>query len=103
MHINGAPRLWKHAALKTFQVHTGADREKTMEIKREHHINFWYIIAALIAIMLIQNFFIQATRTKTIPYSEFQQLVDQGGVSDVVVGQTTITGTLKDAKATEPQ
>jgi cell division protease FtsH len=74
-----------------------------MEIKREHHINFWYIVAALIAIMLIQDFFIQATQTKTIPYSEFQQLVDQGGVSDVVVGQTTITGTLRDAKPSEPQ
>jgi cell division protease FtsH len=74
-----------------------------MEIKREHHINFWYIIAALIAIMLIQDFFIQTTQTKTIPYSEFQQLVDQGAVSDVVVGQTSITGTLKDAKASEPK
>jgi cell division protease FtsH len=74
-----------------------------MEIKREHHINFWYVIAALIAIMLIQDFFIQTTQTKTISYSEFQQLVDQGAVSDVVVGQNSITGTLKDAKASEPQ
>jgi cell division protease FtsH len=74
-----------------------------MEIKREHHINFWYVIAALIAIMLIQDFFIQTTQTKTISYSEFQQLVDQGAVSDIVVGQNSITGTLKDAKASEPQ
>jgi cell division protease FtsH len=74
-----------------------------MEIKREHHINFWYVIAALIAIMLIQDFFIQTTQTKTISYSEFQQIVDQGAVSDVVVGQNSITGTLKDAKASEPQ
>src|SRR6201995_2143880 len=74
-----------------------------MEIKREHHINFWYVIAALIAIMLIQDFLIQTTQTKTIPYSEFQQLVDQGAVSDVVVGQTSIPGTLKDAKPSEPQ
>jgi cell division protease FtsH len=73
-----------------------------MEIKREHHINFWYIIAALIAVMLIQNFFIDATRTKTIPYSEFEQLVGQGAVSDLVVGPARITGTLKDAKPDQP-
>ncbi|HEY0183142.1 MAG TPA: ATP-dependent metallopeptidase FtsH/Yme1/Tma family protein, partial [Rhodopila sp.] len=74
-----------------------------MEIKREHHINFWYIIAAVIAVMLIQDYFIQATLTKTIPYSEFEQLVDQGAVSDLVVGPTRITGTLKDAKPNEPK
>jgi cell division protease FtsH len=74
-----------------------------MEIKREHHINFWYVVAALIAVMLIQNYLVEATQTKTIPYSEYQQLVDQGAVSDVVVGSTKITGTLKDAKPNEPR
>jgi cell division protease FtsH len=88
---------------ETFQVHNGADRETGMEIKREHHINFWYIIVTVIAVMLIQDFIVEATQTKTIPYSEFQQLVDQGGVSDIVVGPTKITGTLKDAKPNEPQ
>jgi cell division protease FtsH len=74
-----------------------------MEIKREHHINFWYILGAMIAVMLIQDFLVQRTLTKTIPYSEFEQLVDQGQVSDLVVGPNAITGTLKDAKANEPQ
>jgi cell division protease FtsH len=74
-----------------------------MEIKREHHINFWYIIAALIAVMLIQNYVLEATQTKTIPYSEFEDLVGHGGVSDLVVGPTKITGTLKDTKPGEPK
>jgi cell division protease FtsH len=74
-----------------------------MEIKREHHINFWYIIAAVMAVMLIQDFLVQSTQTKTIPYSEFEQLVNQGQVTDLVVGQTTITGTLRDAKPDEPK
>src|SRR5579863_2303255 len=72
-----------------------------MEIKREHHINFWYLVATMIAVMLIQDYFVQGTLTKTIPYSEFQQLVEQGTVSDLVVGPNTITGTLKDAKPKE--
>ena len=73
-----------------------------MEIKREHHINFWYIIVAMLAVMLIQDYFVQRTQTKIIPYSEFQQLVDQKKVSDLIVSQTTITGTLDDAKAKQP-
>lgn len=68
-----------------------------MEIKREHQINFWYIIAAFLAVLLIQDLFYQPTHLKTIPYSEFEQLVDQGKVTDVVVGPTTITGTYKAA------
>jgi hypothetical protein len=30
-----------------------------MEIKREHHINFWYIVIAMLAVMLIQDFLVQ--------------------------------------------
>src|SRR5947209_2473316 len=74
-----------------------------MEIKREHQITFWYMVITLIGVMLIQDYFVQATQTRTIPYSEFQRLVDRGLVSDLVVGQTRITGTLTDAKQNEPQ
>jgi cell division protease FtsH len=74
-----------------------------MEIKREHHINFWYIIVAVLAVMLIQDFLVQQSQTKTIPYSEFQQLLNQGAVTDLVVGPTTITGSYKDAKQNEPK
>ncbi len=74
-----------------------------MEIKREHHINFWYIVAAMLAVMLIQDFVVTTAQTKTIPYSEFQDLVAQAEVGDLVVGPTTITGTLKNAKPNEPK
>ena len=71
-----------------------------MEIKREHQINFWYIIAAFIGVMLIQSLLFQPTHVKTIPYSEFQQLVDQDKVTDVVVGPSQITGTFKEPALT---
>lgn len=74
-----------------------------MEIKREHQINFWYIIAAFVAVLLIQSLLFQPTHVKEIPYSEFQKLADEGKVGDLVVGPTTITGTLKDTKTAEPQ
>jgi cell division protease FtsH len=74
-----------------------------MEIKREHHINFWYIVAAMLGVMLIQDFMVTASQTKTIPYSEFQDMVGRAEVSDLVVGPATITGTLKNAKPNEPK
>ncbi len=66
-----------------------------MEMKREHQINFWYIVAAAVAVMLVQDLLYRPTHIKTIPYSEFEQLAEQGKVTDIVVGQTTITGTYK--------
>src|ERR1700722_12042323 len=67
-----------------------------MEIKREHHINFWYIVAAFLAILFIQDWLIESATVKTIPYSEFQTLLQQQKLSDIVVGPTTITGKYKD-------
>jgi cell division protease FtsH len=67
-----------------------------MEIKREHHVNFWYVIVAFFAILFIQDFLIRAASVKVIPYSEFQTLLQQQKVTDLVVGQTTITGKYKD-------
>jgi cell division protease FtsH len=67
-----------------------------MELKREHQINFWYVVAAFIGVLLIQNLLFGQAHVKTIPYSEFQQLADQGKVTDLVVGPTQITGAFTD-------
>ena len=67
-----------------------------MQIKREHQINFWYVIAAIVAVLLIQDLLLQQTHLKTIPYSEFEQLVEQGKVTDLVVGPTQIMGSYRE-------
>ncbi|WP_395021394.1 ATP-dependent zinc metalloprotease FtsH [Dongia sp.] len=72
-------------------------------MKREHQINFLYVIAAFLAVMLIQSWLNQPSHTKEIPYSEFQKLADEGKISDLLIGQTTISGTIKDAQENEPQ
>jgi cell division protease FtsH len=73
-----------------------------MEIKREHQINFLYVIGAFMAMLLLQNLLSEPTHVKEIPYSEFQKLAADGKLADVVVRQSTITGTFKDAKENEP-
>ena len=73
-----------------------------MEIKREHHINFWYIIAAIFAVITIQDYIVQYSQTKVIPYSEFETLLGQKKVGDLVVGKTAITGTLTEAQPNKP-
>jgi cell division protease FtsH len=64
-----------------------------MQIKREHQINFWYVIAAVMALFLFQDLLGQFGHTREISYSEFQKLVAERKVTDLVVGPTEISGT----------
>ncbi len=74
-----------------------------MQIKREHHINFWFLILALLGVLALQSLAFIPKTTKTIPYSEFQHLLDDGQVTDLVVGENQISGTFKDPGPNEPK
>ena len=62
-------------------------------------INFWYVVATVFGILLVQNFYVQSTRTPPIPYSRFQTLLDQGKVAEIAITQNQIRGTLREADA----
>ena len=59
-------------------------------------------MAALMVIFL-QDLWKSPAQVQTISYSEFQQLVAKDAVTDVIVGQTTITGTYKNPAKDGPQ
>jgi cell division protease FtsH len=70
-----------------------------VEVKREHKIDVLYFVGAFVAIFLIQNLVLQSAHLKTITYSEFQQLVEQGKVDHLVVGPDQITGMFKESES----
>jgi cell division protease FtsH len=73
-----------------------------VQLKREHHINFWYLVLALLAIFWIEDFLTRMHGLETIPYSKFEQLLSEGKVDDLVVSGNRITGKLKDAPKGAP-
>ncbi len=66
---------------------------------KKTQINFWYIIAAMFGIFVVQSLYIQSTKITPIPYSRFQTLLDQGKVDEIAITQNRIRGTLKEAGA----
>jgi cell division protease FtsH len=64
---------------------------------KKTQLNAWYAIAAVFAILLIQQWWIQSQQVETIPYSQFEALVEAGKVNDVYVTDRHIKGTLKEA------
>src|ERR1035441_5590359 len=66
---------------------------------RKQNIAIGYIFAAGIGMLLLQWALATYSQIDTIPYSQFEQLVAQGSVTEVAVGQDTIQGKLKDKLA----
>jgi cell division protease FtsH len=64
--------------------------------------NVWYFVAAALGILLLQNLWQTERTIETLPYSQFQSYLAQERVDDLVVTETQIRGTIKDAKPGEP-
>ncbi len=83
------------------------DEEKARQERMRRQIRFsvGYIITALIAVWLFQQFFlspllVQATE---IPYSQFKSMLKSGQIVDVNIGDTNITGDMKNPSTTSSQ
>ena len=66
---------------------------------RKQTVAIGYLFAADIGMVLLQWVLATYNTVDTIPYSEFEQLVAQGNVTEVAVGQDAIQGKLKDKLA----
>jgi len=64
--------------------------------QRKRAITTGYLIAAAFGILILQWALTTYSTIETIPYSQFEELVSQGKVSEVAVGQDTIQGKLKE-------
>jgi cell division protease FtsH len=61
-------------------------------LKQHQIVNVLYFIAALFAIVLVRDLWVQHQRIDHIPYSEFRGLLEAGKVAEVAVGDTYIRG-----------
>ncbi|HLG82104.1 MAG TPA: ATP-dependent zinc metalloprotease FtsH [Bradyrhizobium sp.] len=64
--------------------------------QRKQAVAMGYIFAAAIGMLLLQWVFAAYNTVDTIPYSQFEQLVSEGKVAEVGVGQDSIQGKLKE-------
>ena len=62
---------------------------------RKTQLNIWYVVAAVLGFMLVQSFYQESKQYTTIPYSQFQTLLNEDKIDQVWIEQNTIQGTLK--------
>jgi cell division protease FtsH len=61
--------------------------------------NIFYAIATIVVVLFIQYLIATANQIAVIPYSEYQQLLQQGKVDSVGISDRTIQGSLKEPLA----
>ena len=66
-------------------------------MQRQQLFSIWYFVAALAAILLMQDLF-NAPHTETLPYSEFKQLLRSGTLDEIAIAERAITGTINAEK-----
>ena len=71
-----------------------SDPDAIME--KDKQFNIAYFIFAALLVLLIQSVLVSYQTVERIPYSEFLTLVESDKVTNVVIKETTVTGTLKE-------
>ena len=66
---------------------------KTLDTKT--HINFWYVVAAILVVLMYQSWREQSQRIETIPYSQFQTLMEERKLESISISETKIRGKLR--------
>jgi cell division protease FtsH len=64
-------------------------------IDKKTQINFWYVIIAILGILVVQNWYTKYTKVEPIPYSRFHELLDQDKIAEIAITENHIYGSLK--------
>ena len=66
-----------------------------MAMERKTQFNLGYLIFALLAMVLVQQWWQRVQTVEVVPYSEFEQILAQDKIAEVTVSDQHITGRLK--------
>ncbi len=74
-----------------------------MPVKRENHFQFYYVLAAVLGLLAIQDYFgSNPGGEQTLPYSQFEAMLHAGKLDNLVVSRDRIEGKIKDAGQGKP-
>lgn len=66
---------------------------------KKTQINAWYVIVAILGVLVVQNLYKQYTKVEPIPYSRFHTLLEQDRIAEIAVTENHIYGSLKEKGA----
>jgi cell division protease FtsH len=70
-------------------------------MNKQHKVTIWYVIIGVWAVLILHNLIASAFAVKTIPYSEFLELVKAGKVTEVAISENQIQGRMQSENGSE--
>ena len=67
---------------------------------KKQKFSIWYVILGIWAVLIIHNMIYSAFAIKTVPYSEFLNLLKENKVSEVAIGTNQIQGKIRNDQGT---
>jgi cell division protease FtsH len=64
-------------------------------MERHHKFSIWYLVFGIWVVLILQSYLATVFSIKTIPYSEFLQLLKDGKVTEIAVSVNQIQGKIK--------
>ncbi len=61
---------------------------------KKTQFNTWYVIAAVLLVLFVQNLWVQSKQVEAIPYSEFRAYMQDGRINEVFITDNRIRGVL---------
>jgi len=65
-------------------------------LKKQHKFSIWYVLIGFWVVLIIQSYIAHFFAVKTIPYSQFMNLLKEGKITEIAVGENQIQGKMKD-------
>ncbi len=84
--------------IEGFKNHLGSgtnDPRDRRQVTKKMHFSIWYFILVFLLLSWLHDAYLFTRQVKIIPYSEFKQLVRNGRVEKVVIGEEHIAGQFK--------
>jgi len=66
-------------------------------LEKHHKFSLWYVLIGFWVVLIIQSMIAQLFIVKTIPYSQFLNLLKEGKVTEIAIGENQIQGKMRDA------
>ncbi len=63
------------------------------------NFNLWYLVFALMGVLLLRDLWVAGSQVQTIPYSEFQAKLREGQVREIAISSNLIQGSYKTPQA----
>ncbi len=61
-------------------------------MQKQTQINLWYVLAALLLFSVFQSWWVTYKTVEPIPYSQFEQMLEKGEITEVTVKTNTLEG-----------